>query len=550
MKDKIVGVTGPFPHDGIRDSKLTLRGPAGSDTTMRESMRNDSMCAFLPNVDSGSGRLFLWVLVAALFAKGASALPGFSSDDYAFLFGRSTNELSTAVSQGRYVGALIWWSFEAAGIGMHDSYFPIALVALVLQSAFVVSVLRFAKFDDLPAAPLVGALIVTHPYAAEIFTFRAALPGQCAAWIFSILALEYAARRPRAWKSFGITALACYLMLLTYQVMLNYLAVSAVFALLASMVLRDRGDPGAAIPSALRQRATTLTAAVTIAIAGFMATVSVVGRTGMSEWSSRGTLLSLHDVGQRIDETTSLLFTMFLGGERILPEVFKILILLMILISSIVISGRPRPPRGGPGIAMEAGMTVLAVPLLLAASIGVILMLNDWWPVPRVLAHVSLVIGLIFLLSDACMTESVGRAVRMAITAARVALLFSFVLLCNQILADQQRLNRWDAMFANRIVARLESLPTIEKVKYAHVEGGSPNYPLRLRTTEGDINVSAFHPPWAKVSVLSEASGYVFAKASGERETTGKAYCNAHKPWPDKEAVAIDEDLAIVCLPR
>jgi len=148
------------------------------------------------------------------------------------------------------------------------------------------------------------------------------------------------------------------------------------------------------------------------------------------------------------------------------------------------------------------------------------------------------------------MQDSDSRFLKSTIFLFRIIVLVGFIFLSNQILADQQRINQWDRMMANRIISRLEMHPNFSNVKYVHINGGSWGFPAKLRTIQGDVNVSAFFPSWSKVPLLSEVSGYRFEEAIGPKAVVGKTYCEARQPWPHAESITVDDDMAIICLKK
>ncbi|BEP44985.1 hypothetical protein GmRootV15_55740 [Variovorax sp. V15] len=103
---------------------------------------------------------------------------------------------------------------------------------------------------------------------------------------------------------------------------------------------------------------------------------------------------------------------------------------------------------------------------------------------------------------------------------------------------------------ANRIVSRLEMIPNFGEVKYVSISGGSWAFPEKLRTIQGDLNVSSFFPEHSKVSLLSEISGYKFEHADARGAAKGAEYCRDRRPWPHAESLAVFGDLAIVCLKK
>ena len=56
--------------------------------------------------------------------------------------GVSGTDLQVIVAQGRYLAAAIAWMIDAMGANINDTYFSAGLATLILQAAFVVSILR------------------------------------------------------------------------------------------------------------------------------------------------------------------------------------------------------------------------------------------------------------------------------------------------------------------------------------------------------------------------------------------------------------------------
>jgi hypothetical protein len=218
------------------------------------------------------------------------------------------------------------------------------------------------------------------------------------------------------------------------------------------------------------------------------------------------------------------------------------------LVISIAIIIRHFFTEGTKNSISNVFFTLFAFLLLIPVSLGVIMPFGDWWPVPRVIAHVATIIGLIFLLADSCMHDSGNRYLKSTIFVFRIIVLVGFIFLSNQILADQQRINQQDKMMANRIISRLEMDPNFGNVQFVYINGGSWGFPARLRIVQGDMNVSAFFVDYSKVTLLSEVSGYRFERALGPREVAGESYCKIKRPWPHAESVTVENDVAVICL--
>ena len=249
-----------------------------------------------------------------------------------------------------------------------------------------------------------------------------------------------------------------------------------------------------------------------------------------------------------MEQISSSFVKIYWTAEPVFAGWLKVLVALAILISIATIFWRLLTRRGFANSVGGVLFTGFAVLLLIPGSFGVIVPFGDWWPVPRVVGHVSLIIGLFFLVADSCIKGAGFGFLKSANFALRFVMLLAFIFLSNQILSDQQRINQWDRMMANRIISRLEAHPGFGEIKFVHVNGGPWGFPAKLKTLEGDLNLSAFYTDWSKVNLLTEVSGYAFQPATGSKVVAGEKYCKNRAPWPDVGSITIEGDLAIICL--
>lgn len=499
--------------------------------------------------DGGSNfRLLFTVLVAAVFSKGVVLLRGFSIDDYSFANGVGEKELSLFFSQGRYLMALIFWVIESLGVNAGDLYFPLGILVLILQSALVVSIFRFVGVERLPAAGLVGALVVAHPYLTEILTFRLVLASYCVALIFSILALEALIRRPSTWGGRAVALFATLGMVFTYQVFLNYFAISIAFAFLLSLI--SKGDNNQAVVLAKRGREKAVDLTVVSVIAGFvfLAITGAARYYGVSGDVDRAKIIAQTDIPERMSQMYSSLANIYWLDEPVYSGWLKVLVATVVVYSILIILWKILLTGEEGGRRRNIFFSVLILIMLIPASLGLIIAFKSWWPVPRVVAHVSVLFGLILLAADFCFQSPRHGGVKFVVGALRSVVLVGFIFLSNQILVDQQRLNDWDRLMANRIVSRLETISSFENIKYISINGGAWAFPRKLRTIQGDLNVSAFYPEHSKVSLLSEVSGYRLENADASGAARGAEYCRGRQPWPHAESLAVFGDLAVICL--
>ena len=493
-------------------------------------------------------RLFIVVFIAAVLSKGAVIFRGYAVDDYVFISGIDDGNLVHFLTLGRYIQAAIALLVDAFGSNLNDLYFLLGIVTLFLQAGFVVSILRFVGMEDLPAAGLVGSIMVAHPYLAEALTFREGLPGYSVAMIFSIFALEMAAKRPATWQTRVSSGLATFALLLTYQVFLNYFAVAIAFAFIFRDVLKNRVVQAAPNNNIYLERAVTLTVVSTISALAFVLVVWLTRATGLATLDGRTKFIQFDQIPERMEQISTALVRIYWDAEPVFPGLPKTLVALMLVISVVTIIRHLVKVNIGKDSIINSFFAFLALAIVVPMSLGVIIPLGEWWPVPRVIAHVAIITGLLFLGADLCVGEHNSRFLRSTIFVSRFVVLVGFIFLSNQIFADQQRINQWDRMEANRIISRLEMLPNFSDIRYVYVKKGSWGYPATLRTIQGDMNISAYAKEYASVQLLTEVSGYRFEKATGLRATEGEKYCEAKRPWPHGESVTIEDDMAIICL--
>lgn len=490
--------------------------------------------------------LFLIIFFAAILSKGLVLFRGYSIDDY----GREDAHLiDTLISQGRYVAAVIYWAIDAAGINLSDVYFSTGILGLLLESAFIVSILRFVGLANRPSAGLAGALIVAHPYLTEVFTFRLLLPIYCFVLICSIVTLEAITQGLTNWRSKMLALLGVVLMVFSYQSLLNYFAVAIVILLMNCQLRAGKINEVNIVGENYRARLVSLTLIVILSVVIYFIVTTTVTHLGLAEKTVRANLLGASMVGQRLSQSGTLLAHIYWNDEPTLNGWPKILIAVALFISIVTIFSR-MVMKGNGASRLGKLLALLLCVSLAPISMGLILPFSDWWPVPRVIAHVGAITGLVFLLADVRPIDNIRKAFRILLHGSQLIILLIFVFLSNQILADQQRLNEWDKMKASRIIARLEIEPGFKNVRFVHISGGLWGYPSKLRMLQGDMNVSAFYVDYSKVSLLAEVSGYWLERSFGAQVTQGEAYCKNRKPWPDSASTAIFDNLAIVCLDK
>ncbi|WP_341887420.1 glucosyltransferase domain-containing protein [Variovorax sp. YR752] len=500
-------------------------------------------------LESGHLKLLLIFFGIALIARGGVLGRGFAVDDYSFGQGFSTSEFDVFLAQGRFFLAAIDGAIHALGVNIADIYVSLGFLSLLLQAGLVLAVLRFVGAADRPGAVIAGALMVAHPYLAEILTFRMVLPGYCVGALLTIIALEALSQDAEKKKRNLLVSLAATVgMLFVYQGFLNYFSIALIFSFLFGEVFKNTSASDGRLIDDHRRRALNLLLVCVVSVAIFLVIVTISKRLGLISLTSRAEFIKLHEVPERISQVAELIAKIYWLGEPMGAHWVKVIIAMMLVIAGLAVCVEIFQSPGEGGSRIKKMAFLLAAPLLVLATVGVILPFKDWWPVPRVLSQTSLIIGLIFLLAYSILRRRLVKMPAAAFMVVPAVLLVSFVFKSNQVFADQQRLNSWDKMKVNRIVARLEQNADFQKIEYVFFSGGRWSYPAGLDTVQGDMNVSALYPAYSKMPLLLEVSGYKFKLAVGEQVVLGENFCKTATAWPSEGSISVIGNLAAICL--
>ena len=133
--------------------------------------------------------------------------------------------------------------------------------------------------------------------------------------------------------------------------------------------------------------------------------------------------------------------------------------------------------------------------------------------------------------------------------AALCAIAFVFGTISVATLSSQLRVNLRDLHQASRIFDRREAAPGYAAALKLVVNGGSWDYPDRVKKLWGDLNVSAFIALQSKANLIIEVSGAKLVASYQEQDLArGRSYCESVEPWPASRSVVVLDTLAVVCL--
>jgi hypothetical protein len=495
-------------------------------------------------------RVFLATLLVTAIAKGLAFLPAYSIDDY-YIFGLESPSLGM-LKQGRFGQAIVTQLFYH--LQLEPTYATVFFTGLAIFTSALLGTLivRHWNLGHQGWLPVAAAgIVVNHPYTTEIFTFRTALGSAMVALaLFSLLLI------PLRWSPRQVLAGAALFAfaLSIYQVVLHYclMVVAMGGAVWLTRYLRIGAAAGwpkrvtslLAPRRFLWHRNTGLLLCAILGTAGYILLDAAISRALAVVRSARTALLPLREIPTRAGMVLDILdYRLLKPGPMVVPLTQKLLLLLL-LTALAGLLWRARPWLQ----ARAAALLLLAYALIAAAlvwSVGIIIVLAEFWPVPRVMSHVGIFWAGLLVISWLCF----GGTARKLLGLIAALILLSFIGADNRILREQLRLNTRDQLRASRIVGRLEMSPGFAQIASVAVVGKEWRYPLPYSTADHDMNISAFGALQGRLTILREVSGYDFIQAKDPAEiAAAEVYCRSVQPWPGPESVAVQGHLAIICL--
>lgn len=440
-----------------------------------------------------------------------------------------------SASNGRALAYVLYAGLARLGAAPPRASPLFILLLTVVLVGIGIGVCRLWGISGFGEVLIATCLIALHPYQTEIFTFRAACLIATVSLALAFAAILNCNRSKRAWWA-SLAALVCAMSI--YQAVLNYIAMALLFSIAFQLSALTGRRPGW-----LGRLRTQLTLIV-LAIALHVAFAAIVSRIAGVPLGQRTALLRPDEIGTRISGFVQVAVRLLFLDESVFPFASKVLLWIVFL-------------TGGAGLLIDAARSgraaawrrVLVLVLTGSAGLplcfGIILVLHEWWPVPRAIAHASLYCaGMIILVY-----MSAQRRLRAVIGIGLAIFLLSFIGIDEEILADQLRVNVRDFATANRMVMRIEALPGFRKITTVALSGTFPLYRSPILTMQGDMNIPALDAAWAKVGLLNEISGYRFGDAPETAQRQAEALCKGMPKWPEPESVAtLGDSVAVVCL--
>jgi hypothetical protein len=463
-------------------------------------------------------------------SKGLALVPALGLDDYVAL--HQDRSLLFYLWQGRFTQALIQAVLTDLGLPPTAIAWPVIILFFFFAAWAITSGVLYIASNKGSAFGLaaIGAVIASHPYLTEYFTFRESLITQGAS--FALLSLVFF-----VWQQNKITARSVtfgrYALLLILMVLLagaqQTTFIILGFFIIAGMVQQvldaDLGRSKARCDAQRKMLTLYLTAAFF-----YIVIYALIRKVSDAPMDSRSSIVGLGELGSRVKLIISLTKKLFLDAEPTLSlgvkQYFYCIFFIFLLFA---------------GIHKNKGILLIAIASV-AFYIGSIFLVSVsgvWWPVPRAVYALGFAMGIALLLVYINTPQQLTKL----FPAAAFIAASGFAFHSSAMLYDQIRLNRWDAWVASAVSQELAKFNVGPTTKVILV-GASWGHPLGLRTSDGDLNTSALAVPWAANHLFMEVTGRRWEIESVRTSPE----CSNVKPWPNVGSIKQLNNGIYVCL--
>lgn len=471
--------------------------------------------------------IFAVAFVGMLVSKGLALVPGYAFDDYSVV--NAPRALDFTISQGRFTQSLLQLGVTTAGVSATHAAWTFSLLFFVAAAAAVALGLDYVTRGQCRLSVIAGiaALITTYPYLTEYFTFRESLVPQSIAFCLVALILWRAGKEGSGPSRSLLSPLSlALLVLLAGCQQTAYIVV--VFFLFGRFVFDiDRGVANAWSLNATVLWSLVVSFALYVALA---VSVREIAARGLHV-DARGMLIDVTQIPLRLHQVADLTVSVLFRSEPVVAQGLKFgLISCLILGIGVEFLRRPQ----------FALVLTTAWALMFSLSLLLVSVSSVWWPVPRALYASVFASGVALAL----MYRDSGRLLTTAVAVVLVVCSALGALKSNQMLVDQQRLNRWDLWTASAIYDRAVQQGFSDQ-QTLRLVGAGWRHPGRLDTIQGDLNASALIKTWAVAGVFREATGRELRVASVPQDP---ALCSGKAVWPARGSVFEVELGFVVCM--
>lgn len=458
----------------------------------------------------------------------------YAGDDYVMSQVGTAHQLQNVMlGQGRFGLALLLWLQEALGAPHGRTITLYTWLALLLMSLGGVLLARTWRLTNERWLPFVVCpLVFIHPYFAELWAFRGVPALACLSLLPAMLAVEWT--RLHGWKRMPGALLLLTFSLSIYQTSFNVLvALIAVGALLE--LGRSEGNRGEARLILARW----LPAACVLPLGSlcYLLVNKGVQLIFRPPTLARTKFLGLEDVPERLRQLAELFSKGMLRDEVFstwLVTGLQVALVLLALALIVLQVWKQRSPAKGAWMVLLSGISLLA-------TVGVLLLLAEWWPTPRTRIALAFSMGghlaLVYMLGASWL--------RPVLAVVAGLLLWGFAGLDQQFSADQFVVNQMDHAIAQRVAVIQEQNPELRTLRRVAFVGHPFSYPGTR--SSGDTNVAAMATRWSHAGLMRMVTGKEYVPLLNEEYALGVQECTRGPKWPDERAFRRMGELLFVC---
>jgi hypothetical protein len=480
-------------------------------------------------------------VVGLLSYSGYITTVTYAVDDYGAIF-----HTGGAIVSGRWVIDFVH------NVVCRGNLMP-ALIPLLCIAIYIFVGVGICTFWDVRKDTrfLLISLWSIHPYLLDVYNVRFAALSLAIGFLITMAALIAATRGK--W-GFVASVILFYLALSTYQPVIGF-AIAAI--MMQILLICVRGSFSIGIVKKCGRLLSTYLWLLVVSVPVYYALTKIIFwifNVPVNTRFEAGFLNSFDQFIVKICLVATVLFVR-LGPvkEFVIPFIGKGVIFAIYIMGTIVAVRKARNLRS----ILDVLLWIAMVPV---GSVFIIIPLESSSMPWRICIGIVVFFVGMFALSQ----EADSKWIRKTGLAAGVFLLVYFIFNNNMILYKQHLCNEKDVVMANRLIAKIQSLPDYKPGLELAVVGRCKKEDF---TKEGKNNIelvreyikyssirryslatSAFEADWSKYSFLLNYCGLELGKCSVQSLARAETLVQDKIPWPDRSSVFIQDGIVVVFL--
>ena len=474
--------------------------------------------------------IYLVVFFALLMSKGLALVPALGLDDYVAI--HQDRNVTFYLWQGRFTQALIQVLLTNLGVSPTAIAWPVIFLFFAFAAwAITLGVIYVANNRGSTfGLAAIGAIMASHPYLTEYFTFRESLVTQGSAFALIAFIFNIYLRTPPDDKLDRFSSYALIILLMVFLAGAQQTAFIVLgYFILAGLMVRIMERRGNFVVTR-NDRVYDLLVLYLVSAFFYVILYGLIRGLTDAPMDQRSSVIPMGGIPERIGQVGLLTKKLLFSGEPTLSLAVKFYSFGVFLFLLIFVAFS--------NVKKAVLITITAI-LFYFGGIFLVSISGVWWPVPRAVYAIGFALGVLLILAFVNSPKKIIRLFPYAGFLAAVGMSFH----SSALLYDQIRLNRWDSWVASEIANQLLRIDIDGNAQIVLV--GAPwGHPIGLKTIDGDLNVSALAVPWAANHLFMETTGRKWNIGS----VASSPVCDGVHLWPNKESIVMENSKVYVCL--